>query len=77
MIPGRCSIQVLILTEQMTREEALERLKKPPYDEETIGQELEYVATKLGITVEDMQRYMNAPNKSYKDYRSTGEYLQT
>jgi len=60
----------LILTGQMTREEALERLKKPPYDEETIGQEMEYVATKLGISVEELQGYMDAPNKSYRDYRS-------
>ena len=54
----------------MMREEALERLKKLPYDEETIGQELEYVATKLGINVVELQGYMAAPNKSYKNYRS-------
>lgn len=60
----------LILTGQMTREEALERLAKPPYDEETIRQEFEYVATKLGISVEELQSYMDAPNKSYRDYRS-------
>jgi len=60
----------LILTGQMTREEALERLKQPPYDEETIGQEIEYVATKVGISVDELQGYMDAPNKSYKDYRS-------
>lgn len=60
----------LILTGQMTREEALERLEKPPYDEETIRQDFEYAATKLGITVEELQGYMDAPNKSYRDYRS-------
>jgi len=60
----------LILTGQMTREEALEQLAKPPYDEETIRQEFEYVATKLGITVEELQGYMDAPNKSFRDYRS-------
>ena len=60
----------LILTGQMTREEALEQLAKPPYDEETIHQEFEYVATKLGITVEELQGYMDAPNKSFRDYRS-------
>jgi len=60
----------LILTGQMTRQEALERLKEPALDEITIRQEFEYVANKLGITNEELQGYMDAPNKSYKDYKS-------
>jgi N-acetyl sugar amidotransferase len=60
----------LILTGQMTREEALARLQAPGYDEETIAQDFEYVATKLGITVEELQGYMDAPNKTYRDYKS-------
>ncbi len=60
----------LILTDQMTREEALENLSRPPYDEETIMQDFEYVATKLGITIEELQGYFDSPNKSYKDYKS-------
>ncbi|OYU55999.1 MAG: LPS biosynthesis protein [Chitinophagaceae bacterium BSSC1] len=60
----------LILTNQMTREEAVEKLKKPAFDEESIAQDFEYVATKLGISVEELQGYMDAPNKSYKDYKS-------
>lgn len=60
----------LIVTNQMTREEALEKLSRPPYDEETIGQDFEYVATKLGISVAELQSYMDAPNKTYKDYKS-------
>ncbi|CAL2082867.1 N-acetyl sugar amidotransferase [Tenacibaculum sp. 190524A05c] len=60
----------LILTNQMTREEAIEALSKPAYDPETIAQDFEYIATKLGITVEELQSYMDAPNKTYKDYKS-------
>lgn len=60
----------LILTGQMTREEALENLSKPAYDPETISQDFEYIATKLGISVEELQSYMDAPNKTYKDYKS-------
>ncbi len=60
----------LILTGQMTREEALENLTNPAYDPKTIAQDFEYVATKLGITVEELQSYMDAPNKTYKDYKS-------
>lgn len=60
----------LILTNQMTRKEALEKLKSPAYDPETIHQDFEYIATKLGISVEEFQSYMDAPNKTYKDYKS-------
>jgi len=60
----------LILTKQMTREDALEKLSKPAYDEETIKQDFEYIATKLGISVKELQGYMDAPNKTYKDYKS-------
>jgi len=60
----------LILTGQMTRDEALERLKVPAYDSETIAHELKYVATKLNITEEELRSYMKAPNKTYKDYRN-------
>jgi hypothetical protein len=60
----------LILTGQMTRDEALEALKKKPYDEYTILQEFEYVATKLGITTSELQSYMDMPKKTYKDYKS-------
>jgi hypothetical protein len=54
----------------MTREEALERLKSPPYDPATIHHDVEYVANKLGISVDELTGYLEAPNKSYRDYRS-------
>jgi hypothetical protein len=54
----------------MTREEALEKLKTPPLDEATVRQEFEYVANKLGITTAELQGYLEAPNKTFRDYRS-------
>ena len=60
----------LILTNQMTREDALEKLKYPAYDPETIHLDFEYIATKLEISKEELQSYMDAPNKTYKDYKS-------
>lgn len=60
----------LILTKQMTRDEALARLAQPAHDKATIAQEFEYVATKLGITVAELHDYFDAPNKTYRDYRS-------
>jgi N-acetyl sugar amidotransferase len=60
----------LILTKQMTREEALEKLRSPAFDESTIVHDIEYVATKLGISVRELTGYMEAPNKTYMDYKS-------
>ncbi len=60
----------LILTGQLTREEALERLKVPAYDPETIDDEFAYIAKKLGISVDELRRYHEMPLKSYKDYRN-------
>lgn len=60
----------LILTGQMSRDEALERLKSPAYDPETIAQDFEYIANKLGISGENLKSYLVAPNKTYKDYKN-------
>jgi len=60
----------LILTKQMTREEALSKLAHLPYDESTISQDIEYVANKLGISVDELKGYMEAPNKSVRNYKS-------
>jgi hypothetical protein len=60
----------LILTGQMTREEALEKLKVPAYDPETIADEFKYIATKLRISEDELRSYFNAPNKTYKDYKN-------
>ena len=60
----------LILTGQMTREEALNKLKKPAYDPETINDDIEYVANKLDISVDELMGYFYAPNKTYKNYKN-------
>ena len=60
----------LILTKQMSRDEALERLKKLPYDEQTIKNDFEYISNKLSISVDELQGYMDMEKKTYKDYKS-------
>ncbi|MEO3865724.1 N-acetyl sugar amidotransferase [Rheinheimera fenheensis] len=60
----------LILTGQMTREEALEKLKTPAISDEDAKHDFEYIATKLDISVEELQKYFDQPNKTYKDYKN-------
>jgi N-acetyl sugar amidotransferase len=64
----------LILTNQMTRDEALLKLKEKVYSKEQIDEDFEFVSNKLGITVDELWSYFNAPKKSYKDYKSQ-EYI--
>ncbi len=66
----RVQYSSLILTGQMTREDALERLKKPAYDPATIDEDFEYIATKLGISVAELRGYHEMPLKTYRDYKN-------
>lgn len=60
----------LILTGQMSREEAIERLQSPAYDPATIHDDIEYISNKLDISTAELMGYFNAPNKTYKHYRN-------
>ena len=66
----RVQFSSLILTGQMTRDEAIEKLKLPAYDANTIEEDFEFIATKLGISVGELQEYHRMPKKSYKDYKN-------
>jgi N-acetyl sugar amidotransferase len=60
----------LIMTKQMTRGEALERIKKPELDEHFLEQEFEYVANKLGLSAAELREIFNGPNRTCADYRN-------
>lgn len=60
----------LILTGQMTREEALKKLQTPPMTEEEGDVLFSQIAQMLEITKEELQSYLNMPKKTYKDYKN-------
>jgi len=60
----------LILTGQMTRDEALERVSKPELSEDFLQKEFEYVAEKLDLTKEELQKLFEGENKTYNDYKN-------
>src|SRR3546814_10252886 len=66
----RVQFSSLILTNQMTREDALKELEKPAIPVDQVPHEIEFVATKLGITPEELITYRDMPIKSYQDYKS-------
>lgn len=66
----RVQYSSLIQTGQMTREAALIKLARPAYDPATIDEDFEYIATKLGISVETLRSYHSMPKKTYQDYKN-------
>ena len=64
----RAHFSSLILTGQMTREAALERISHPEMNEHFLRQEFEYVAHKLDLTVDELQQIFDSPKKTYRDY---------
>ena len=71
----RAHFSSLILTNQMTRDQALERIAKPEMDEQFLKQEFEYVANKLDLTVEELQTIFEGENKTYRDYKNKKSIL--
>lgn len=72
----RAHFSSLILTGQMTRDEAMEKIARPAYDPEVIDQDFEYVATKLDISVAELRALHDGPNRSYRDYKNDMNLIQ-
>jgi hypothetical protein len=66
----RAHFSSLIMTEQMTREQALDRISRPEMNEHFLKQEFEYVAHKLGLTIDELQQLFEIPKKTFRDYKN-------
>ncbi|MCE0852034.1 N-acetyl sugar amidotransferase [Pseudomonas asiatica] len=66
----RAHFSSLIMTGQLTREAALERIAKPEMDENFLKSEFEYVAHKLDLTVPELQGIFEGQNKTFRDYKN-------
>lgn len=66
----RAHLSSLIMTGQLKRQDALERLATPEMDEHFLRQEFEYVANKLGLTVGELREIFEGENKTYRDYKN-------
>jgi len=66
----RRELSSLILTGQMSRDEALALLEQPPLPPDVAEQEFQFVASKLGISADELRGYLTMPKKFYWDYRN-------
>lgn len=60
----------LIMTGQMTREEALKRVSHPEMNEHFYKQEFDYVAHKLDLSREELQKFFEMPKKYFHHYKN-------
>ena len=60
----------LIVTGQMTRDEALKELEKLPYNKETIDEDIQFIANKLDISVDELMQYHSMEKKWWFDYKN-------
>jgi len=67
----KAHLSSLIVSGQMTREEAFQELEKPLYNENELREDKEFLAKKMGLSVEEFDEIMLQPNKTFRDYPST------
>lgn len=64
----KAHLSALVLSGQITREEALKELNKPIYDPVLEQEDKEYVIKKFNMTRQEFENIMNLPNKTFRDY---------
>jgi N-acetyl sugar amidotransferase len=72
----RAHFSSLVLTGQLTREQALERIAQAPYDDATVEQDFEYVATKLDLSVNELKAILAGPQKTFRDYDNSMRLIE-
>lgn len=65
----------MIISGQLTREEALEISKQPLYDDKEMQKEIDLILSKLDLSREEFDKIMNAPPKQHTDYH-TSKYVK-
>ena len=72
----KAHLSSLICSGQLTREEALQELKKPLYDRSLLQEHKTYVTKKWGITAEEFERIMKEPPKKHEDYPNNKKWME-
>jgi N-acetyl sugar amidotransferase len=72
----RATLSVQICTGEITREDAVDALAKPPYDSVQIENEKEYVAKKFGISRAELDETLALPPRSFTDYPNDQRRLE-
>ena len=72
----RAHFSSLIMTGQMSRDQAKERISKTEMSEHFLRQEFEYIAHKLDFSVDELQQIFDSPKKTFKDYKNKRDVIR-
>ncbi len=67
----------LIFSGQLTKQEAITVLSKPTYDEKLQKQDFDFVAKKLGFTLDEFEKVLTQPNVDHVFYGTDKEQRKT
>ena len=71
----RATLSSQICVDSVTRDEALEILKTPSYNENTVEKEMEYISKKLGVSLAEFKSIVNLQGHWYKEYPNDEKWL--
>ncbi|MFN3916370.1 MAG: N-acetyl sugar amidotransferase [Flavobacteriales bacterium] len=72
----RAHLATLVCSGQLSRDEALEEMKKEAYPADKMKEDIEYVRKKLDLTENDFEEIMKLPTKTYRDYPNQEKKLK-
>ena len=72
----RAHFSSLIMTKQMSRDDAISRIASPEMSELFLRQEFEYVANKLNITPNELRNYFSMPHKTFRDFKNKRDLIR-
>ena len=63
-----CHLSSMIITGLITRDEAIEKMREPLYDVKELENDKDYIASKLDISIGELNNLLDVPKHSYKDF---------
>lgn len=65
----------MIVSGQLTRDEALQELEKPLYDEHQMQECIQLIKSRVGISDSEFEEIMSAPSHQHTDYKTERDVL--
>ena len=72
----RATLSTQICAGEATRDEALKALEVPPFKQEQVPREMEYLAKKFEISAAELDEILARPPKSHRDYPNNQRKLE-
>jgi hypothetical protein len=67
---------LIISTKEISREQALEEISKPPMPDDLLRTDYIYVLKKLGLSEPEFEQIMQLPVRSFRDYKNSHYFFQ-